>query len=51
MRKVKQHQITIAKQQFETDCMLWIKSPKSTTEQIKQLFSEIYGVSVVSANE
>ena len=51
MRKIRQHQITIAKQQFETDCILWVESPKSTTENIKQLFSEIYGVSVISDND
>jgi len=47
MRKVKQHDITISNQIFEINCIIWIQTVKSKTSYIKDIFKNIYGVSVI----
>ena len=47
MRKVKQHNITITNQKFESNCIIWLETVKSKTIETKAIFNAIYGVSVI----
>lgn len=47
MRKVKQHSLNIKNQTFETSCIIEIETVKSKTSEIKAVFKNIYGVSVI----
>ena len=47
MRKIKQHNLDIKDQKFESNCIIWINTVKSKTLEIKNIFKSIYGVSVI----
>lgn len=47
MRKIKQYNLNIKNQTFETNCIIEIETKKSKTLEIKEIFKNIYGVSVV----
>ena len=47
MRKIKQYNLNIKNQAFETSCIIEIETVKSKTLEIKEIFKSIYGVSVV----
>ena len=46
MRKIKQYDISISNQKFETNCIIWIITAKSKTQEIREIFKAIYGVSL-----
>ncbi|WP_010179520.1 YigZ family protein [Aquimarina agarilytica] len=47
MRKIKQHKLNISKQDFNNNCEIWIKSPKSETKKNITLLTSIYGISIL----
>ncbi len=48
MRKIKQHKLIISKQDFNTNCEIWIESPKSETEKNSALLKSIYGITILN---
>ncbi len=44
MRKIKQHQLIIIRQDFQQICKIWIETPKSETNSAIAILIAIYGV-------